>query len=172
MRVGLHAVLDEPHVHAQEAVDLPHPFAVAAGQVVVDRDDVHVLAGKRVQVAGKRGHERLAFAGLHFRDLPVVQGHAADELHVEVPQPRRAHAGLAHGREGFGQDGVQILAAGDPFLESRRQRAQLVVRFLLHAAFESVDALHGGLVALELLALAQREELRKETCHVSAVFLL
>ena len=89
--VGAHAVLDEAHVHAQEAVDLAHPLAVAAGQVVVHGDDVHVVAVERVQVAGQRGHERLALAGLHLGDLPVVERHAADELHVEVAQAERAH---------------------------------------------------------------------------------
>ena len=32
----------------QETVNLPHPLAVAAGQVIVDRHDVDTLAGKAV----------------------------------------------------------------------------------------------------------------------------
>ena len=32
----------------------PHPLGVAAGQVVVDRDDMHALAGKRVQIGRQR----------------------------------------------------------------------------------------------------------------------
>ena len=39
-----HAVDDQAHRQAQEAVDLAHPLAVALGQVVVDGDDVDALA--------------------------------------------------------------------------------------------------------------------------------
>ncbi len=41
-------VLDGGHRQAQSVVHLPHPFRVALGQIVVDRDNVHALAGKGV----------------------------------------------------------------------------------------------------------------------------
>jgi hypothetical protein len=59
-------------------------------EVVVDRDDVHALAGQRVQVGGQRRDQRLALAGLHLGDLAVVQHHAAEQLHVEVAHAQRA----------------------------------------------------------------------------------
>ena len=157
------------HVHAQEAVDLPHPLAVAAGQVVVDGDDVHVVAGERVQVAGKRGRRASCprrsssrRSARRCRAMPPMS------CTSKCRSPSRAHAGLAHGRERFGQDGVfRSSPPATRSRESRGERAQLVVRFRLHPAFEAVDACcHGGLVVLQLLALAQREEPRKETCHV------
>ena len=73
---------------AEEPVDAPHPVGVALREVVVDRDDVHALAGQRVEVRRQRRDERLAFAGAHFGDLAVVQRHAADQLHVEVAHVR------------------------------------------------------------------------------------
>ena len=63
----------EPHRKAQKAVQPPHPFAVAPRQVFVDRDNMHAPPPKRVQAHGQRGHERLALARLHFRDIAVVQ---------------------------------------------------------------------------------------------------
>ena len=39
--VVVQAVDDGVHREAQEVVDAPHPVGVPAGQVVVDRDDVH-----------------------------------------------------------------------------------------------------------------------------------
>ena len=90
-----------------------HPLGVAAGQVVVDRDDVDALAFERVEIGGQRGDERLAFAGLHLGDLALVQHHAADQLHVEVPHVQHAAAGLADDGERLGQEVVERLAVGD-----------------------------------------------------------
>ncbi len=87
-----------------------HPLGVAAGQVVVDRDDVDALAGQRVQVGRQRRHQRLAFAGLHLGDAAAVQHHAADELHVEVPHAERAAPGFADEGERIGQQVVERLA--------------------------------------------------------------
>ena len=81
--VGL-VVLQHADGQAEAFVDRPHPVRVAAGQVVVDRDDVHALAGQRVEHDGERAGEGLALAGAHLGDLAVVQHHAADQLHVEV----------------------------------------------------------------------------------------
>ena len=64
-------VLDDADPHAQEAVEAAHPLRVAAGQVVVDGDDVDALAGERVEVGGQGGDQRLALAGLHLGDLPL-----------------------------------------------------------------------------------------------------
>ena len=103
-------VHDHADRHAEEFVDLPHPIGVAPGQIVVHRDDMHALAGERVEIDRQRGDQRLAFAGLHFGDLALVQDHAADQLHVEMALAERAPAGLAHDRERFRQQIVQRFA--------------------------------------------------------------
>ena len=98
---------DDADGEAEEAVDLAHPFGVAFGEVVVDGDDVDAVAGECVEVAGKRGDEGFAFAGLHLGDLSGVEDDAADHLDVEVPHLHGALAGLADDGEGFGEDGVE-----------------------------------------------------------------
>ncbi len=86
---------DDPDRKAEEAVDRAHPLGVAAGQVVVDRDDVNASAGQAVERGGEgRGHG-LAFAGAHLRDPALVQDDAADELDVEVPHPQGSDHGFA-----------------------------------------------------------------------------
>ena len=70
LRRRRHAVLDKAGLHAEEAVDLAHPLAVAPGQVVVDGHDMHVVPGNGVQIAGQSGDERLALAGLHLAICP------------------------------------------------------------------------------------------------------
>ena len=54
--VGLAALLVVEPVHddadgqAEELVDLAHPLGVAAGEVIVDGDDVNAFAGERIQI--------------------------------------------------------------------------------------------------------------------------
>ena len=158
LRRRRHAVLNEAGLHAEEAVDLAHPLAVAPGQIVVDGHDVHVVPRDGVQVAGQGGHERLALAGLHLGDLSLVQGHAADELHVEVAKPDGAHGSLAYGGEGLGEQIVQALAGGVALAELLRLSGQLLIGKRLELRFQRVDLIDFGLVALQLLALAHREQ--------------
>ena len=106
-------VLDDADRHPEEAVDPAHPLRVAAGQVVVDRDDVDAFAFERVEIGGQRRDERLAFARLHLGDLAAMQHHAADQLHVEVPHVEHAAAGFADDGKGLGQQVVERLAVGD-----------------------------------------------------------
>ena len=108
--VGL-VVLQHADGQAEAFVDRAHPVRVAAGEVVVDGDDVDALAGERVEHDRERAGERLALAGAHLGDLAVVQDHAADQLHVEVAHPHRAPADLAGERERLRQQLVERLAS-------------------------------------------------------------
>jgi hypothetical protein len=47
---------------------------------------VYAVPGQGVQIGGQRRHQCLAFARTHLGDLAVMQGEAADELDVEMPQ--------------------------------------------------------------------------------------
>ena len=103
------AVHDDADRKSEKFVDLPHPFGVALGEIVVDGDDMDAAAGERVEIDGERGDQRLAFAGLHLGNPALVQHHAADELDVEVALAERALAGLAHGGESRHQNVVRAL---------------------------------------------------------------
>ncbi len=54
------AMHDDADREAEEAVDAPHPFRVAAGEVIVHRNDMHALAGKRVEIDRQGRDQRLA----------------------------------------------------------------------------------------------------------------
>ena len=77
-------MLNQAHRKAEEFIKMPHPFAVAPSQILIDRDHVDALADQRVQIHGQRRHQRFAFARFHFGNLAFVQTHAADQLHVEM----------------------------------------------------------------------------------------
>ena len=57
--------------------------------------------------------------------LPLVQDHAADQLHVVVPHAEEPPARLAHGGEGLDQDVVERLARVQPLAELDGLAAQL-----------------------------------------------
>ncbi len=99
---------DAADFEAEEPVDLPHPLAVALGEIVVDGDDVDTATGERIEVDWQRRDQGLAFTRLHFRDLAVVQHHAADQLDIEVALAKSTLGGLAHGGEGFDQQVVEV----------------------------------------------------------------
>ena len=84
-----------PTLTPEEVVDRAHPLRVAAGQVVVDGDDVDAAAGERVEDRRQRRDEGLALAGAHLGDLALVEDGAADELDVEVAHAERPLHGLA-----------------------------------------------------------------------------
>ena len=154
--VRLH-VLQHADGEAERLVDRPHPVGVAAGQVVVDRDDVDALAGQRVEDDGGGGGQRLALAGLHLGDRAVVQDHAADHLHVEVPHVHAAAADLAHERERLGEQVLERLAAARALAQRVGVGAQLVVVEQLELGLPGVDPVDALGVLLELPGLTQAE---------------
>ncbi len=118
-RGGL-GVVQAGNGEAEVLEDVAHPLGVAAGQVVVDRDQVRPAPGERVEIERQRGDEGLALAGGHLGDPPLMEHDPADELDVvghHVPDelvPDHLHggahqpaAGLPHGGEGLGEELVE-----------------------------------------------------------------
>ena len=142
-------VQDATDAQAQEFVDGAHPGGVALGEIVVDGDDMHALAGERVEIDGERGDQSLAFAGLHLGDAPLVQHHAADHLHVEMALADGALGALAHGGERLGDQIIEIGALAQALAESFGARAQLVVGERHDLRLERIDLGDDGSVFLE-----------------------
>ncbi|MFK4608031.1 hypothetical protein ABIF57_007483 [Bradyrhizobium diazoefficiens] len=153
---------DHARGHAEEAVDLAHPAGVAAGEIIVDGDDVDALAGERVEIDRKRRHQRLAFAGLHLGDVALVQHHAADQLDVEMALAERALGGLAHGREGRHQQVIERLALGELLLEVGRAGLELLVGELDELGLQRVDRVDAGLISLHPPVVGGAEKLAGE----------
>ena len=79
----------QPHGLQQRA----HPLRIAARQIVVDGDDVHIAAADRVPGRRDRTGQRLTLAGGHLDDVTGQHAQRAEQLHVE-----RAQRGGAFGR--------------------------------------------------------------------------
>ena len=130
---------DHPDRHAEEAVDLAHPVGVAAGEIVVDGDDVDALALERIEIDRERRDQGLTLAGLHLGDLAAVERDAADQLDVVMALAERADGRFAHRREGFGQKIVELGAVAEALAEDFGLGAQLLVRQSGDGRFETVD---------------------------------
>ena len=147
-------------LEAEEAVDAAHPLGVALGQVVVDRDDVHALAGERVEVGRQRRDQGLALTGLHLGDVAEVQRGATHDLDVVVALAQGALGGLAHGGEGLGQQVVEGLAVGDAARWYRRSAPRSSSSVMAdEVVLDGVDLLGDGLQLAQDLALAGAQDL-------------
>ena len=138
-RPGVIAARMHADRQAEEAVHAAHQLGLVLGQVVVDRDDVHALAGERVEVGRRGGDQRLALTGLHLGDVAQVQRGAAHDLDVEVPLAERALGGLADRGERLGQQVVERLAVRRAGLELVGLPAQLGVGQRDEVVLERVD---------------------------------
>ena len=154
-----HVVLEQADGHAQVLVDAAHPLGVALGQVVIDGNDVHALAGDGVEIAGQRGNEGLAFTGLHLGDVALVQRHGANELNVKVAHAHGALGGLTHGGEGFGEHVVERLAVGVALAELIGLAAELLLGHLLKLGLKTVDLVDDLVVALKVLIGSKGQQL-------------
>ena len=166
-----HVVDDEAHGEAHEAVHLAHPLGVALGQIVVDGDDVDALAGQRVQVGGQRGHQRLAFTGLHLGDAALMQHDAAHQLDGVGAHAQHAVGGLPHGGKCLRQDVVQRLAVLQTRLELRGLGLQLGVGQRLVGVLQRGDLIHDGIDAFQLTLAVCSENLGKQS-HIFVSFLV
>ena len=113
-------VLNDAHGQAEKFEDFPHPLRVTGGQVIVDGHEMDVVAGQRIEIERHRGHQCLALAGRHFRDIAPMQHHATNQLHIKrhhLPLVRpaahqpfaaaHAPAGILHNRKRFRQKSVE-----------------------------------------------------------------
>ena len=120
---------------------------------------MHALAGNSVEIAGQRGDEGLAFAGLHLGDVALVQRHGANELHVKVAHTHGALGSLAHGGEGLGKHVVERLAVGVTLAELIGLGAEFLLGHLLKLGLKTVDLIDDLVVALKVLIGSKGQQL-------------
>ncbi|MGY2930905.1 hypothetical protein ACVWZ6_000507 [Bradyrhizobium sp. GM6.1] len=156
------AVHDHAGGQAEEAVDLAHPGGVAAGEVVVDRDDVDALAGERVEVDRERCDQGLAFAGLHLGDVALVQHHAADQLDIEMALAERPLGGFTDRGESGDQQVVKGLALGELLPELDGAGLEGLVGEFRDLGLQRVDRVDAGLISLHPPVVGGAEKLAGE----------
>ncbi len=162
---------DDADAHAEEIIDPAHVLGVAAGEIVVDGDDMDALAGERVEIAGERGDQRLAFAGPHFGDGAFVQHHAADQLDIEMTLAIGALGRLAHRGESGNKQIVEAFAGGEFGAEFLGAGAQGLVGQSREFRLQRVDGVDPGPIGLQpAIVGAAKNLLRKVPEHSKSTF--
>ena len=133
--VGLNRTDGQAETHVQRS----HPFHVALGQVVVDRDDMH-RTGHRIQERRERRHQCLAFPGDHLGDHPLMQDVAAHHLHVVVAHLEIAFARFTHGGESIGNEILQRLSICQPSSQARSGLTQFAIGEEFQLRLKLVDS--------------------------------
>ena len=118
---------------------------------------MHALAGQRIEIDRQRGRQGFAFAGAHLGNFAVVQRHAAQHLHVEVPHLHDALAALADHGKGFREDFIQGLALGDTVYELPGLGTQLLIIERFKLRLQCIDLLDGFTVGFEQAVVAAAE---------------
>ena len=163
-RIGLPALIvietmhDDADGYPEKLVDLAHPLGVAASEIVVDGDDVHALAGERVQVNRGRRDQRLALAGAHFGDCAFMQNQAADQLNVEMTLLEGPLRRLSHRRKGGRDQVVQRLPRRKLGAQLRGLRQQLLIAQRLEFRLQRIDRRHLRPVALQPAVVGRAED--------------
>ncbi len=152
--------------HTEGAEDAAHELGLVAGEVVVDRDDVHAAGRDGVEVGGERRDEGLALTGLHLGDVAEVQGRAAHQLDVEVTHAERALRCLAHGGEGLGEQIVERLAVAVALAQLGGLVLQLLVGEVGEVVLQLVDRLRVRLQPAQDPAFAHAQDALENIRHV------
>jgi hypothetical protein len=159
---------DDADLQAEEAVHPAHPLGVALGQVVVDRDDVHALAGQRVEV-GRQGRDQgLALTGAHLGDVPAVQRGTAHDLHIEVTLAQGPLGRLADGGEGLGKQVVERLTVGQALAELAGHGPQFRVAQWGEMFLDRIDLVSDPPQLAQDLALARAQDPTDVIWHFSS----
>ncbi len=150
---------------AEKTVDLAHPAGVAAGEIVVDGDDMDAVLGQGIEVDGERGDKRLAFAGFHFGDAALMQRHAADHLDIEMALSQGALGGFAHGGKGRRQQVIEGLAGGQLLAEHGGAGAQGFIAQGGDLGFKGVDLIDAAAVFGDLAVIGRAENFCGDRAH-------
>jgi len=125
-------------------VDATHPVGVPLGQVVVDGDDVHAVAGEGVQIGRQGRDEGLALAGAHLGDVAQVQRGPTHQLNLVVELAQCSPRRLPDDGERLRKKVVEGLAVAVALLESVGERTQLGVGQIDVVLFEGLNVIGDG----------------------------
>ena len=161
--------IDDAGGHSKRGENLAHPFSVAAGEVIVHGDNVHTLAGEGIEIGRERGDKGFALAGLHLRDVALVQKDAAHELDVKSTQAQSAARPFAAVGKGFGQKLVERLAALGALGQFAGLVLEAIVAQRLKLGLECVDLVYDRAGRLDLAVVRGAKDLfgkRADAQHI------
>ncbi|MBA7635970.1 hypothetical protein ES703_43583 [subsurface metagenome] len=76
MVIGSLLRINTGYAYSQSVIDGTHPVRVAAGKVIIDRNQVTSPAGQCVKIKGKGSYQGLTFSRLHLGNPTLVENNA------------------------------------------------------------------------------------------------
>jgi len=113
----IQAVDDLAAAHTEKGVDLPHPLAVAGGEIIVDGHHMHPVAAQAIEINRQGRCQGFPLTGAHLGDFSLVQDDAAEQLHIEMPLTEHPLSCLADDGKGLGQELIKAFALCQTFFE-------------------------------------------------------
>ena len=157
--------------HPEKLVQRPHPVGIPAGEIVVDRYQVDAVAGQGIEVGGQRRHQGLAFAGAHLGYFALVQGHAADQLDIEMAHTQHPLTRLSGDRKGLGENLVQAFTVRDSLPELGCFARELLVIERRSGIDQGIDLLYHLAHAFQFPVIAGTEQfLQAVANHRNSLF--
>ena len=157
-------MLNDAGGQPQRMVELGHPLRVALGEIIVHRDEMGPLAFQGIEVDRQCRDEGFPFTRFHFRDATLVQDHAADELHIEMPHIEHAAGHLPADGEGFREDIVEGRSGLQALLEFLGFVREGFVGKGRQAGFQAVDALDNRHERLDFAIVFAAEDQVEDLC--------
>ena len=148
--VPLHAVQHAAYRETEEFMHLAHPAGVTAGQVIVDRNNVNTLPGKRIQIGRHGGNQCLSFSGLHLRNPSLMEDNSADDLHPVGLHVQHPLCCLSYRGKRLRKKVVQRLPVFQAILVLLRFCAKLFIRQVLHRRTEAFNFIYERLNPFQL----------------------
>ena len=68
---------DAANAHADALINTAHPFGIAAGEIIIDGDDVDAFAGQGIEVYRQGRDQGFSFPGFHFGDFALMEDNSA-----------------------------------------------------------------------------------------------
>ncbi len=166
--IGIAALLirqirnDATGAQAHETVDLSHPVGVALGEVIIDGNHMHALAGQGIQVNGQGGDQGFTFTGLHLGDIAIMQDQPADQLDIIMTLAKDAFGGFPGYGKGLVEHAVERLAIRKSLTEKACLALQLCIAHGLEPGFKFIDRRNMFTEGLQFPAIRRAENLGGE----------
>ena len=129
------------------------------------------VAGQGIEVGGQRRHQGFALAGAHLGYFALVQGHAADQLDIEMAHTQYPFTRLTGDRKGLGENPVQAFTVRDSLPELGGFPRELLVIERRSGIDQGIDLLYHLAHALQFPVIAGTEQfLQAVANHRNSLF--
>src|SRR5262249_48804053 len=122
----IHIMLNDTHGKPEGLVERTHPFGVTPSQIIVDRDHMHSVTDKTIEVYWQCRDECFPFTSFHLSDFPFMQHDAPNELDIKMAHVEQTSGYFAHDCKSFRNQAVE----GSPLVKALAKQRRLGLQLI------------------------------------------